>query len=219
MYIERFDGGFTTHIDNGIVDRVVCEFDKNCTVIFCNRPPKEVDVIECSSYQRQFGTPVSDDGSTLFVGSWEKGLFAYDIESGELLWRLKGARITYMTVYPTYVIALKSDKAILKVDITTGELLATITSGTVLEHYPLKDSLILVNSIRGKASVVDTESMEIVKQYSQKVCNPLSFFSICIDRAEIEDNQLVVYGREGNHLGFYGSDNYRRVIDEHFSLS
>ena len=216
MRIERVEGGFITLIENGIVDRVVCEYGKKCTVIFCNRPPKELKIIECSSYQSQFGTPVSYDGSKLFVSSWEKGLYAYDISSGELLWRLKGARMTEVTVYPSYLIVLQSDKAIHKIDFATGQLLATIKTGTVLQHFVLMDSLVLVDSIRGKLSVLDTESMEVVKQYSKKVFNPGGYYSTLIHGAKVCDNQLILCGKEGNHIGFYGPETFQRVIDEHF---
>jgi hypothetical protein len=91
MRIEDTEYSFIEIIENGIVEKIVCKDDGICTVYFYEKPPKELNV-GCSSYNRDYGIPVSEDGSKLFTGSWEKGLggnkkglCAYDIESGSLL--------------------------------------------------------------------------------------------------------------------------------------
>lgn len=217
MRVERINGGFITFVENCIVERVVCKYGENATVIFCNHPPKELKIVECSSYQSQFGTPVSHDGNTLFVSSWEKGLYAYDIPSGKLLWRLKGARMTEISVYPSYLVVLQSDKAIHKIDISDGQLLATIKSGTILRHYKLIDSFVLVNSVRGKLSLLDTKQMEIIKQYSKKIFDPANYPATLL-RAELHKNQLIIHGGLDQSIDVNGWTAFQRVIDENLVL-
>jgi hypothetical protein len=62
MRVETIKCGFITIIENGIVEKVVCKYDDVCTVHFYKKPPKELN-LGCDSYNSQYGTPVSEDGS------------------------------------------------------------------------------------------------------------------------------------------------------------
>ena len=66
--IEYIDGGFVEIIENEIVEKAVCNYNGICTVYFNDKdkPPKELNV-GCSSYNRPYGIPISDDGS-----NWDK---------------------------------------------------------------------------------------------------------------------------------------------------
>jgi|GEM_PF-2093005 len=220
MRIKYIDGGFIEIIENGIVEKVICDYDGVCTVYFYDKPPKELNV-GCSSYNRQFGMPVSDDGCKLFVSSWEKGLFAYDIMSGSVLWQLKDKKITSIVVHPTYVVTRKDETSIIKLDIESGKVLAEIKSGTIVSQFDLGGSYILVNSIKGKLSVVDTEKMLIIKKYSPKVVNPSNCLSMLIQNAVLKGNVLIVSGVEdypNKEYGVSAPRPFERVIDADFDI-
>ena len=105
----------------------------------------------------------------------------------------------------------------MKIDISDGQLLATIKSGTILRHYKLIDSFVLVNSVRGKLSLLDTKQMEIIKQYSKKIFDPANYPATLL-RAELHKNQLIIHGGLDQSIDVNGWTAFQRVIDENLVL-
>ena len=217
-------------IKNSVIEKVVCTYDGICTIYFYNKPPRELE-IGCSVYNAQYGVPVSEDGRKLFVGSWEKamgglkkGIMAYEIETGTLLWHLQEGRIRSIFVYRKYLIAIKADAAVLKIDVDTGKVLGQIKSGTIDCAYNLCSPYILVNTIRGVLSVLDTQRMNVVKKYSAKKVNPNNALSCVIRDVALCGNELVIFGFEdGQHnaassieFEISNQKNFARVIDNEF---
>jgi hypothetical protein len=238
--IEPTNNGFVEAIENGVVEKVVCNYETGtCRVFFYDRPIKELNV-GCSSYHFQYGMPVSEDGSKLFVGNWEKesggldkGLHAFDITSGVLLWRLTEGKIRNIFVYPKYVIALKALTSVYKLDIDSGKVLGQIRSGTIEQIFYLSFPYVLIDSIKGNLSVLDVESMSIVKNYGSvyrsKKINPSNSLSVVIRDAKLKDGTLTVYGFESDPNKIYTSSPaslqiqnsiiFERLIDTNFDVT
>ena len=222
MRREKIIGGIMDYYDdNDIVEKVACTVDGKSTVYYYNKLPTVLNV-GCSSYNCQYGTPVSDDGCKLFVGQWEKrhGLKAYDIKSSSLLWRLPEGKIREIFVYPDYLIVNKTLAAILKLDISSGGILGEIRSGTVENIYNLGSPYVFVDTISGKCAVIDTENFQVVKKYSPKITNPSECLSILIGQVELKDSQLVITGVEKYPYGDnrnLDSIPYSRIIDKNFN--
>lgn len=219
MQVEGTTNGFVSIIENGIIDRIVCTYHENCTVYFHNQPPRVLNIC-CSSYNFQYGIPVAEDGKTLFVSSWEDGLDAYDISSGSLRWRFKSKKITSIAVYPAYLVAQKMGEALVKIDITNGDVLASLRSGTIQKQFELIDSYLLVDSVRGKLSIVDTEQMRVVRQYGKNVVNPAKCLSMLIRNGTLQNGVITIQGLEqypNGHCTASEPKPFSRVIDTDFS--
>lgn len=267
MNIEIFQGGFVQYYNNKVVEKIVfkskgvkvgtsfirvssdkiSEFDdfeytRTCMVHFHNKPSVELHNIKfCGAYNRQYGIPISEDGSKLFVGVWERGesglkrgISAYDIASDSLLWRVNEGRIRQIFVYTNYLVAASVDNAIVKVDIETGEVLGKVKSGRLENMFDLGFPYVIADTLSGKLGVVDVETMSIVKNYGSpyksKLINPSNCFSIDIQDAVLQDNALIIYGFEcyPNGVGFdkpydpYApstSTPFERVLDTDFFAS
>jgi len=228
MRIEYTEYGFTEIIENGIVEKIVCKYGGICTVHFYEKPPKELNV-GCDSYNRQYGIPVSEDGSKLFIGSWakgegghKKGLSAYDIETGSLLWNSPDGKIRSIFVYSTYLIAVKSYSAIFKYDINNGSKIGEIKSGTVDHMYDLGFPYVYIDSFKGKQSIVDVEKMSVVKKYNENVVNPSSCLSVLVQNVVLKDNVLTIFGIEEYPNRDYsksGGVAFSRIIDSDFNCT
>ena len=228
MRIKNIDGGFAEIIENGIVEKAICMYDGICTVHFYGKPTKELNV-GCSSYHSQYGIPISDDGSKLFVGNWEsepggfkKGLHAYDISTGRLLWRLDERKIRHIFVYQKYLITLKANAAIFKVDVNNGAILEQIKSGSIENAYDLGFPYVLADTVKGNLCVLDVEHMAIVKKYSPKVINPSNCISSVIQGATLQGTVLTISGFEqGQLVSTFDVSNkpFNRVIDSAFPKS
>lgn len=245
MRLERIDGGFVQYYDNSVVEKIIflgqyvkvgtihvrisenktIERDElrhigNSTIYFHNKPPKEFSNINFNTvHNRTYGVPISEDGSKLFVGRWEReeGLRAYDIETGTMLWRFKQGKIRNVFVYPDYLIAMKTDEAVFKMSLDSGDVLGKIKSGTLGRIFDLGERHILVDSLSGKLGVIDTSSMTITKKYSDKVVNhPSKGIGVTVRTAILQDNVLYVSGADSFASG--GSQEFeQRIIDTSFS--
>ena len=219
MHVIDIGNGFTSVIDNGVVDRITCHYGASCVAYFFDRPPQKLN-LHLSPYNAQYGTPVSDDGQMLFISSWEEGIVAYSILSNSVCWTLKCKRITSIVVGSSYLVALKKGEMIIKIDINTGRILSEIKSSTIERLFELNNDLILVAAVRGKLSVIDTGTMRIVKQYSKKVVNPANCLSLTIQKATLQNGTLTVYGFEEYPNGDYtacGCKDFLRIIDTDLS--
>ena len=234
MRLELTKEGFVEFFENGSIEKVVCnsyyrpDTDSNegiCTVHFYGKPPKELN-IGCDSYNSQYGIPVSEDGTKLFIGSWykglggyEKGLLAYDIDSGSVLWRFKEGKIGAIFVYGKYLIVEKAYTAVYKLDIDNGGILAKISSTTLQQLFHLEYPYVFGDTISGKRSVINVESMEVVKKYNTKVVNPFDCLGLVIQDVSINRNTLVISGFEecpNRNYSIKGTKDFVRVIDNDF---
>jgi hypothetical protein len=218
MQIERVDGGFWEIIQKRTINKLFCDYNGICTIYFYDKSPKELNV-GCSVYNRQYGLQISEDEHNLFVGSWEKGLRAYDIESGSLLWKSSDRKIRYIFVYTTYLIALKANGAVFKYDINNGTKIGEIKSGSIEDMYDLGFPYIYVDAVKGKQSIIDVEKMLVVKKYSEKIVNPFNYLSVSIKDIVLRDNVLTISGTEEYPNKDYsksGGIAFSRVIDSDF---
>jgi len=230
MRIERINNGFIQFYDNKVVEKTICNYNGICMVFFHDKPPREL-CIGSSSYNAQYGMPVSEDGSKIFIGFWDKeygdykkGLLAYDIKSGSMLWGLAEGKIRNIFVYPNYLIIVKASASILKVDIVDGIILEEIKSGTIEHIYDLGFPFVLADTITGSLRVVNVESMTLLKsygsKYKSKIINPLNCLGFTITKAILYDNILTISGFEeypDKNYNIVGSNAFDRVIDSDFS--
>ena len=218
MRIELIDHGFIQYLNHEHIEKVLCKNYEGCTVYYYNEPPKFLPV-ECTVYNDTLGFPVSEDGTMLFTTSWENGLTAYCIADGSVVWRYKRTRMKDIFTYPSYVIASRYGKSIIKYDLNTGEILAEMNSSTITKAWELPSPYILVEMIRGKLSVVNTETMTVVKAYKENTINPNHCLAQIILGYQLKDNVLSIYGFEEHpHYDhtIVGNISYNRVIDSDF---
>lgn len=199
MKIVKIKHGFISYPNNPHIAKIVAHYNEGTLELFYTDGRMQEIKIDADPYQAQFGFPVSKDGTMLFWMSWEKGIIAYHIPSGEIAWRYKTTRIFDIFVYSDYIIAGKYGEALLKFDLKTGQLLNKV-KGPSLEHFwQLAAPYVMVGTIRGKTCIVNTETMEIVRAYSDKENNPFNpykCFYFKIHKAEWKDGKMLLVGHE-----------------------
>ena len=167
---------------------MVVEEEGRADVYYYEKSPVSVTVKELGCYQSQYGLPVSADGTMLYVMNWDiNGVIAYEIATGKIAWKYRPGTIRDILVYDSYIVAHKSNTALIKFDWKTGEILGELKSGTMESCHRLPDPYVLT-CYRGKESIVDTQTMEIVKQYSKKETG----FEADVTYVELQGNQLLL---------------------------
>ena len=216
---KRNDAGFLQHYQNPLIDRIQFKFDGSCTICFKDGSTAD-HFVGCEVvYNEQFGIPISQDGKLLFVSSWEKGLTAYDTIEGKKLWHFRSTRIANVFTYPHFLVAFRYNRALLKIDMSSGALLQELKSGSLEHARRLDDRYFFADRFRGKYCVMDAMTMETVKTYSSKVVNPSNCWSHVIRDAFLRDGRLYIEGFEDypnrNHTVSCQQD-FEREIDSDF---
>ena len=218
--ITRTEKGFINQIENAEVQYLECNFtEKICTVHFYRKPPKELH-IDCSSFNLQYGIPVSDDGTQLFFSDWDHGLWAYDLDSGEVNWYSPTKHLTYFFVDSSRLIAVQQNQALICFDIQTGVVLQKVTGGSIADAFMIDHEHILVNSMRGRLCAVNLTDLSVYKWYSNKIVNPYNCLSIMFHRVSFHDDILKVIGQEDSPKqsvqNMYWPHYFERIIDQNF---
>ena len=220
--ITKFEGGFKEQYPSGAVEEAFFEYESSVTVLFRDGRKRQLP-LNPSSYQMQFGIPFSLDGKLLFFYTWEKGVEAICLETGETVWRLRAKHASRIAVYESYLIVIQQGIAVLKVEIATGRILARIGCD-VSRRFDLIGSYQLIDSIRGKVCILDTGDMSIRKSYQNGCINPNHYPTCIIQSAELKGNVLSISGFEEGGPQTWTEPGGRfkppiyftRVIDEHF---
>ena len=156
-----------------------------------------------NAYNGQFGLSVSLDGRFVFVQSWEKGLFCYNAQTGELVWRTKRRfGITNIYVNEKTVLCHQHDKALQLLDIETGEVIKEKTPARDWGFTYLKEGYIICHTSARKWEIIRTEDLETVEEIPDKLFGKGEW---CINSIRLtEENKLVWRGFQNE---FDDSDN------------
>jgi hypothetical protein len=211
--------GFIELYPLGVVKKAVFYYNSSVEIHFCDGREMKMP-LNVSSYQHQFGVPFSFDGSLLFFYTWENGVEAISLETREPVWKLRARHAGRIAVYDTYIIVIQQEIAVLKVDIATGEILARIGCDAE-DRFALEGPYQLIDSIRGKLSVLDTRDMTVKKTYSKKDISPQGWDTLLLD-AELKKDILTISGwifdnENADKTGNHKPNRFTRVLDEHFS--
>lgn len=188
--------GFYQEYENERIKLIQFYRDGSCLIHYHSGDRKYLQVGCDVGYNQQFNTPISDDGTLLFLSSWEKGLTAYDIENDCVRWQYKKSRIKNLFVFGNTVSAIRFGCGLLRFNIHTGELLDEIKSPSVEKTFQLSDRLILIDRIRGKLCLADVAEFTVIRQYSPKAFNPNAYLCSCITDAYLDGADLYIHGFE-----------------------
>jgi len=155
------------------------------------------------------------------MGGLEKGLTAFDIDNGAVLWRLNEGKIRNIFVFHNYLIVFKAYAALLKVDPVSGVVINQLRSTAMERVIDLSCPYVYVDTISGSHCVVDTEQMKISKKYNMKTVNPSNCLSFVVQSASLHNGVLEISGFEEFPCKDYslkGQTPFNRVIDSSFQL-
>ena len=224
--IRQFPGGFEETYPLGAVERAIFRSEASATVFFRDgreeinlrfrSPGKTRLPYGPGPYQAQFGIPFSPDGKLMFYYTWENGVEAISLETGKAVWRVHARHAGRISVYESYLIVIQQGIAVLKVDLATGQLLARIGCD-VHRRFDLTGPYQLIDSIRGRVSVLDTRDMSVRKKYPAERINPKHLPTCIIREAELTGTVLTISGFENGPFPVDAEPAYfSRVIDDRF---
>lgn len=200
MYIQRRVAGFSVSYK----DAVICEADVNCDdgeiiLTFVDGRRSTVDVsalVELSyAYNSQFGLTLTDDGSYIFVQSWEKGLFCFDTKTGKLFWTNKQKRAGETATHGTTILCHFRGQGIWKLDLHTGAVLKKYPLAEDKILKPLSQEHYLAGPKRGYYEILDG-GLEREARVSEALLNPNGLDTFIIQDAFLIAGRLMIEGVE-----------------------
>ena len=167
IIIERCADGFRQHLHNEYVREIWSYYIEHseCVLYYKDGRRKQLN-IGCSSFNSQFGTPVSEDGKHIFINKWSSGLYSFCTETGLMDWKA-GEKFTHeFILFRRYITLMHASKGLLKIDSESGEIIDELKDKTFVSHYHLSDSLIAVSTSRNTLEIVDSKSWEHVGSFN-----------------------------------------------------
>ena len=196
MKIKCFNGGFTQIPDNAFVSKIEVKYsgqsESDCDVFYTSKTVCHLKIL-CTAYNSQYGLVLSQDGRLLISGTWEKGIVAYDIQSGQKVWKYPKGKARTIITYGDELIVARDNSSVFKLDAASGEKKeGELKSGTLENIYPLNGSLFFMNSYRGKCCVVSCRDLGIVHVFDKSETNPHKCLSFIINDVKLSRSGHVV---------------------------
>ena len=165
--IALAEGGFWQYLANPVVEKIWCDFGAETQTVFF-RDGRTVTVkTGCTVFNDQMGTPVSSDGTKMFVNVWEKGIFCYDLETMAVVWKLRKLHTMNIILFEDYITVDKEGYAVIKIDIETGKIMDEFNCRTLTHHTRVSENEVLAYYIKKTAGIIDTRDMRIVKLFEK----------------------------------------------------
>lgn len=187
---------FSQSYCNRRIAQIALYSDHACEISYTDGTGKLLRIPCDPVYLSQYGLPISEDGELLFISSWEDGLTALRTEDGTVVWHHPGGKMTRVFVFLQFVVAVRNGKAIMKFDLATGQVLEEIKSTTIERAFYLRDDYLLVDTVKGRLSVLAVRPLCVVKRYQKQAVNPNGCLSLVIRNAFLRDNTLWIAGFE-----------------------
>lgn len=186
--------------DSGIVSKAeLVESTGRITFYF-----KDGQIVECDItahvfaeivYLGQFGISIADDGQYFFIQSWEKGLFCFKLQTGQLAWHCKRKRAFDLVIHKNHVVCHFQEQCVEVFEIDSGEILAHYPLGYATIFRALTDCLYLVGPKRGKYSVINYEMKELVR-LPINLFNPHNYDCFLLNQAYLTTGGILISGFE-----------------------
>ena len=207
MKIERLPDKCILYPDLEVISRVELLYDSNrCTILFRDGTISSFIHNWEAYHVAYYGLSFSNDGRTVFTGNWDKGIYALDTASGEIIWHYKCTKVRELFAFSNYLVAMRFGDSLCKIDSTTGILLGRLSGSAFESCWQLDDKYILIESKYGKLCIVDTDLMQIVHKYGAPVFNPNGCIGLVIQNAWLKNGSVMISGiEEYDNVG----NNYR----------
>lgn len=178
--IYQENGKWTFYYSNSIVESIHCvpgDLDRKTykfspskiTVKYKTGESYTWENNHIHGYNLGFGIAVSNDGTKIFVQTWECGMFCLDAKTGNSIWRTKSKRgITSIFVGDNTITAQLHDYAMQLIDINTGEVIKEKRPSTAWGFITLDNRYILCNVTARKWEIIDAETMETKETFTNK---------------------------------------------------
>lgn len=198
MEIKRIDAGMRiTYSNQANISYVSIDFSGYCKIYDKQEEVSpQFQTVASVVFNQQYGIPLSLDGTKMYVGNWEKGLFCYETSGGKLLWKKGPGRVRTILIKDSYLIVEMGGRGIYKRDSNTGELLSEYKISFCDEMLYLGNDSILVDPRKGYYRVLKIPELELIHQIHWSLLNPNECLSFSILDAWFIDCYLVIEGWE-----------------------
>lgn len=155
------------------------------------------------AFNRQYPPPFSPDNRVLYVGSWERGLYCYDVAGGSVGWRQGPGRVRRIFPFPEGVTVEMAGRGIYRRAQESGAITGVIKMSGIEIARDLGKGRLFIGPYRRHYLIVHLESLERLGSVAASVLNPDGCLSFVIREVFELDGQIVARGFEEYPGGDY----------------
>jgi hypothetical protein len=153
-------------------------------------------------YQRQYGLSLSLDGQVLYVQSWERGLYAYDVRNGKRLWRAKLTRVLRVAVLENSLVCMISGNGLRRLNPATGDIIEKHLCGEAKVFF-LPNKQAFYGPYRRLWKLIALDNFSTLAECADRDINVHQTLLFVVSEVHIESNQLKLLGFEGDGTSAY----------------
>jgi len=204
MKIESVPNSLPIHFDNDKIRTLIYDTTGNLTVV--NNKGEHILSFQTKAevaYNRQYGTPISEDGKYVFIGTWEQALICYSLEDGSLIWKESPGKVRNIVVHKDLLFVEMADRGIYVRDIKTGRLIKEVKMSSINKLVLVKPTEIFAGHKNSTYFLLKLPSLEIKAEIKVKSLNINNCLSFIVLNAYYKDNVLMINGWEQYRNGNY----------------
>ncbi|GAB3284711.1 hypothetical protein GCM10027347_61750 [Larkinella harenae] len=197
MHIERCPNLLKVHFQHAHIQTLQYESDGFLTVVDQQgQPINKFKTVACIAYNAQYGTPISNDGQLVLIGSWERGLFCYSIKEQKLVWKAGPGRVRGILVSDDSLLIEMEGRGIYRRNLYSGKLIEIIKLPAIETFKQLNATELFAGPGRGVYWLFHLPSMQPTKQVKARDLNVNNCLSYVIEDVYYRDQVLLVKGFE-----------------------
>ena len=167
------------------------------------------------AFNRQYGTPISPDGTLVFIGVWDKGLFCYSIPDGRLVWKQGPGKVRKILVCDTELIVEMCDRGIYHRKIVDGSISQVIPMSSIGIFYRISENELFAGPKYNQVFLYELPLLKAVGILGIRDLNVRNCLSFVITEARYEGNDLIIRGFEnyaGGDIKKNNQVNFERIV-------
>ena len=216
MNIEHRSDRLSIHFDHPVIKTL--EYDPEGMLTVIDQDGRVVNAFKTPAsvaFNRQYGTPISQDGKYVLIGVWEKGLFCYSIADGRLVWKQGPGKVRKILIFETELIVEMCDRGIYRRRIVDGSISQIIPMSAIDVFYRIRENELFAGPKYNKVFLYELPSLKASGYISMRELNLRNCLSFVITEARYEGKDLVIRGFENYAGGDYSKNqqvNFERIV-------
>lgn len=197
MKIQRTKDFLDKEFNNHTIKKLKYENDGNLSVIsHDDKVVSSFKTVAQIGYSGQFGTPISEDGKYVFIGTWERGLFCYSLSDGELKWKQGPGKVRLVIPYKNLLVIEMANRGVYVRNADTGELVKVIKMSGIEVFSQISDKEVFVGPKFNKYYIYSLDTLEPLHEIPATDLNINRCLSFVIREVFYKNDELYIEGFE-----------------------
>ena len=113
-----------------------------------------------------------------------------------MVWRVKEKHTHEFLLFDQYVTLMHEGRIIIKINLRDGGIIDSFKCKDLMAHWHITDSMFLTYWVNKRLALIDSQTMEVVKEYDCTDLRTHMQGQLCLTWARFVEGQIIVHGFE-----------------------